>query len=150
MAINYAGKRFLTLPEQVAKNKDDIKALQDAPALVDITGNAGTATLAATITVAADNSGEDISYPLFVGSTTGPLAVKTDDGFTYIPSTGILQALRGSFGDLTVTGTLLTKNAQEVNIGDAVIKLNAEETEAPSENAGFEVERGTSTDAGII
>ena len=44
--------------------------------------------------------------------------------------------------DLTVTGTLLTKDAQQVNIGDAIILLNAEEAATPSENAGIEVERG--------
>ena len=46
--------------------------------------------------------------------------------------------------DLTVTGTLLTKDAQQVNLGDNIILLNAEETGTPSENAGIEVERGTS------
>ncbi len=47
--------------------------------------------------------------------------------------------------NITVHGTLLTKDSQNVNIGDAIITLNAEETGTPSENAGFEIERGTST-----
>ena len=47
--------------------------------------------------------------------------------------------------NVTVHGTLLTKDSQNVNIGDAIITLNAEETGTPSENAGFEIERGTST-----
>lgn len=53
-------------------------------------------------------------------------------------------------GDATITGTLLTKNAQEVNIGDAIILLNAEEVGVPSENAGIEIERGTSLNTSIL
>jgi hypothetical protein len=53
-------------------------------------------------------------------------------------------------GNLTVAGTLLTKDANEVNIGDAIIKLNAEETGAPTENAGIEIERGTSDNVFLL
>ena len=53
-------------------------------------------------------------------------------------------------GNLTVQGTLLTKDSQEVNIGDAIIKLNAEETGAPTENAGIEIERGTDTNVSLL
>jgi hypothetical protein len=55
-----------------------------------------------------------------------------------------------SVGDLTVTGTMLTKDSQQVNIGDAIIMLNAEEAGTPSENAGFEVERGTSSNVSFL
>ena len=48
-------------------------------------------------------------------------------------------------GDLTVNGTTTTINSNEVNIGDAIIKLNSDETGTPSQNAGLEIERGTST-----
>ena len=53
-------------------------------------------------------------------------------------------------GNLTVQGTLLTKDSQEVNIGDAIIKLNAEETGAPTEDAGIEIERGTETNVAFL
>lgn len=53
-------------------------------------------------------------------------------------------------GNLTVQGTLLTKDSQEVNIGDAIIKLNAEETGAPTEDAGIEIERGTDTNVAFL
>lgn len=53
-------------------------------------------------------------------------------------------------GNLTIAGTLLTKDSQEVNIGDAIIKLNAEETGAPTENAGIEIERGTSDNVFLL
>jgi len=47
--------------------------------------------------------------------------------------------------NLTVHGTTLTKDTQQVNIGDNIMLLNAEETGSPTENAGIEVERGTGT-----
>ena len=47
-------------------------------------------------------------------------------------------------GNLTVSGTTTTVNSTNVNIGDAIITLNADETGTPSQNAGIEVERGTS------
>lgn len=53
-------------------------------------------------------------------------------------------------GNLTVQGTLLTKDSQEVNIGDAIIKLNAEETGAPTEDAGIEIERGTDKNVAFL
>jgi hypothetical protein len=48
-------------------------------------------------------------------------------------------------GDLTVNGTTTSVNSNEVNIGDAIIVLNADETGTPSQDAGIEVERGTAT-----
>jgi len=53
-------------------------------------------------------------------------------------------------GNLTVNGTTTSINSNEVNIGDAIIKLNADETIAPSQNAGLEVERGTLTNVFLI
>jgi hypothetical protein len=53
-------------------------------------------------------------------------------------------------GNLTVQGTLLTKDSQEVNIGDAIIKLNAEEAGAPTEDAGIEIERGTEPNVAFL
>ena len=53
-------------------------------------------------------------------------------------------------GNLIVTGTTTSVNSNEVNIGDAIIKLNADEVGVPSQNAGFEVERGTSDNVSFI
>ena len=52
-------------------------------------------------------------------------------------------------GDLTVNGTTTTINTNELAIGDNIITLNSDETGAPSQNAGIEVERGTSTNVAI-
>ena len=48
-------------------------------------------------------------------------------------------------GNLTVSGTTTYINTTTLNIGDNIITLNADETGTPSQNAGIEVERGTST-----
>jgi len=53
-------------------------------------------------------------------------------------------------GNLTVNGTTTSVNSNQVNIGDAILTLNADETGAPSQNAGFEVERGTSANVQFI
>ena len=55
-------------------------------------------------------------------------------------------------GDLTVSGTTTTVNTTELNIGDAIITLNSDlaSVTAPSENAGIEINRGSSTDVKLI
>ena len=53
-------------------------------------------------------------------------------------------------GNLTVNGTTTTVNSNTVNIGDSIITLNSDETGAPSQNSGFEVERGTSTNVSFL
>ena len=53
-------------------------------------------------------------------------------------------------GDLTVSGTTTTVLSNTVNIGDSIITLNSDETGAPSENAGIEVERGNQTNKTLI
>ncbi|NBO69843.1 hypothetical protein EBV26_05065 [bacterium] len=48
-------------------------------------------------------------------------------------------------GDLTVSGTTTTVNTETINLADNIITLNSNETGTPSQNAGIEIERGTST-----
>ena len=48
-------------------------------------------------------------------------------------------------GDLTVNGTTTTVNSTTVSTGDNIIILNSDVTGSPSEDAGFEIERGDST-----
>jgi hypothetical protein len=107
------------------------------------------------------------------GTTAGPTATITREGLgdlsvSAFPSasgsaSGIVttgaQAFAGDKtfnddvivkGDLTVEGTVITKDSQQVNIGDNIVVLNAEEAGTPSESAGIEIERGTSTNAQLI
>jgi hypothetical protein len=53
-------------------------------------------------------------------------------------------------GDLIVTGTTTTVNSTEVNIGDSIILLNSDETGAPSQNGGIEIERGTADNVALF
>jgi len=46
-------------------------------------------------------------------------------------------------GNLTVEGTTTTIDSNTVNIGDNILVLNADETQAASQDAGIEIERGT-------
>ena len=53
-------------------------------------------------------------------------------------------------GNLTVNGTVTYVNSNTVEIGDNILLLNRDETGTPSQNAGIEVERGTSTNVSFI
>lgn len=48
-------------------------------------------------------------------------------------------------GNLTVSGTTTTVNSATLNVADNEITLNSDVTGVPSQNAGIEVERGSST-----
>ena len=64
----------------------------------------------------------------------------------------ITNALGGNVtitGNLTVNGTTTSVNSNTVNIGDNIIVLNSDETGTPSQNAGIEIERGTSTNVSL-
>ena len=52
-------------------------------------------------------------------------------------------------GNLTVNGTTTTVNSNTVSVGDNIIVLNGDETGTPSQDAGIEVERGTSTNVAL-
>ena len=51
--------------------------------------------------------------------------------------------------NLTVNGTTTTVNSNTVNIGDNILTLNSDEAGTPSQNAGLEIERGTSTNVSL-
>jgi len=53
-------------------------------------------------------------------------------------------------GNLTVSGTTTTVNSNTVNIGDSIITLNSDESGSPSQDAGIEVERGSSANRSLI
>jgi len=52
-------------------------------------------------------------------------------------------------GNLTVNGTTTTVNSNTVSVGDNIIVLNGDETGTPSQDAGIEVERGTSSNVAL-
>lgn len=108
-----------------------------------------------TITLSGDASGS--------GTTSIAVTVANDSHthdtryFTETEADGRFAALAGSSGqdfnaqnltvagDLTVSGTTTTVNTETIALADNIIVLNSNEASAPSQNAGIEVERGTST-----
>ena len=52
--------------------------------------------------------------------------------------------------DLTVNGTTTYINTTTLNVGDNIITLNNDEVGTPTQNAGFEVERGTSPNVSFL
>ena len=62
---------------------------------VDSAGNqdtSGTAALATSVTVTANNSTDETVYPVFVDGATGTQGAETDTGLSYNPSSGALTA----------------------------------------------------------
>ena len=53
-------------------------------------------------------------------------------------------------GNLTVSGTTTTVNSNTVSIADALILLNRDESGTPSHDSGYIIERGSSTNVGLI
>lgn len=53
-------------------------------------------------------------------------------------------------GNLTVNGTTTTVNSNTISVGDNIIVLNGDETGSPSQDAGIEIERGTSTNVSLL
>ena len=69
----------------------------------------GTAAIATTATVSANNTNDETVYPVFVDAATGNKGLETDTGLNYNPSTGVLTvgsvagAVTGSSTQITVT-----------------------------------------------
>ena len=129
----------------------------------DTTGSYVESLVAGTGVSVANNSGEGATPTIAIGqavgtsdnvafgniTTTGYLrgpANFTIDPATHADNTGTVVIA----GNLTVNGTTTTVNSNTVEIGDSIMLLNKDETGTPSENAGFEVERGTSTNVSLL
>ena len=87
-------------------------------------GNADTATLASTITI-ADESSDTTCFPLFATAASGSLAAKTGSNLTFNSSTGILTAT-GFTGTLTANDVKTALNADLS--GDFTIGTQADDT----------------------
>lgn len=85
----------------------------------------------------SNNSGENATPTIAIGQAVGTSASVT---FANINTTG--NVVVG--GNLTVSGTTTSINTETLTIDDNIIILNNNETGSPSQNAGIEVERGTS------
>ena len=111
---------------------------------------ASTATISTDLTIAADSGSDDT---VTLGTDTLTFAGTANEIETTVTNNQIQIGLvdnptvSGNLivsGNLTVSGTTTTVNTETINLADNIITLNSNETGTPSENAGIEVERGTS------
>jgi hypothetical protein len=109
----------------------------EADTLATVTGRGATTATAVSLTNATASS----------NTTTGALIVTGGVGVGGNLNVGGNTIITGN---LTVSGTTTTVNSNTVNIGDNIIVLNSDETGAASQNAGFEVERGTDANVQFI
>lgn len=126
-----------------------------------ITGGTGVSSTAAT-------SGEGTTHTLSIGQSVATNANPTFAGATLdavqvgITAAGEIDTTTGNLtidsaggtvtvddnltvtGNLTVSGTTTSVNTETVTVDDNIIVLNNNEAGTPSQNAGIEIERGTS------
>lgn len=93
------------------------------------------------------NNTSDASKPISTATQTAldlkaPLASPT---FTGTATTNDLTVS----GNLTVSGTTTSINTETLTVNDNIVVLNNNVTGAPTENAGIEVERGSSTNVAL-
>lgn len=91
--------------------------------------------------IAVDSSNND-RYITTVASASGAQTGYSHSNLKYNPSTETLTV-----SNLIVSGTSTTVNTETIDLADNIITLNSNETGTPSQDAGIEVERGTSANA---
>jgi hypothetical protein len=105
----------------------------------DTTGDYVQSLVAGTGITLSNNSGEGTTPTVAVNtSTIATLASPVFTGNVTVSNNLIVS------GNLTVSGSTTTVNTETVTIDDNIIVLNNNATGSPTENAGIEVERGTS------
>ena len=93
--------------------------------------------------VTADGIQIGISASLEIDTTAGNLTIDSAGGTVTIDDNLVVT------GDFTVSGTTTTVNTETINLADNLIVLNSNESGAPSQNAGIEIERGSSTNVAL-
>ena len=97
-------------------------------------------------TTGAISIGQDVATsatPTFTGLTITDKFFTSDSGATIVGNGEIT-------GNLLVRGTTTTINSETLTVNDNIIVLNNNVTGTPTENAGIEVERGTSANKSIL
>lgn len=109
----------------------------------DTTGNYVAGVTGGTGVSVTGSGSEGAAVSVAIGQAVG---TTNDVTFNSVTTTGGVTI----GGNLTVSGTTTTVNSTQVNIGDNIIVLNADETSVPSQSAGIEIERGTSTNKQLL
>lgn len=135
--------------------------------------NAGVTSLAGTsnqVSVSASTGAVTLSLPqnihtganpTFAGVTAGNIQVgitgdneiDTSSGNLTIDSVGGTVTIDDNLivtGDLTVSGSVTYINTETLEVADNIVILNSNVTGSPTENAGIEIERGTSTNTSLL
>jgi len=89
--------------------------------------------------------GDILSVPNITIADNGEIGSATTPNALVIASDGSVTVA----GDLTVNGTQTILNTQTVEIEDNILLLNRNATGAPTLDAGFEIERGTSLNVAL-
>ena len=100
------------------------------------TGDYVASLVAGTGVTLTNNSGETATPTVAIGQAVG-----TTSNVTF---NDVIVS-----GNLTVSGTSTTVNTETLTVNDNIIVLNNNASGAPSENAGIEVERGSSTNVAL-
>jgi hypothetical protein len=103
---------------------------------VKTTGDYVSSLVAGTGVTLSNNSGETATPTIAIGQAVGTSASVTFANLTIT-------------GDLTVSGTTTAINTTELMVDDNLVVLNSNVTAAPTENAGIEVERGSSANVAL-
>ncbi len=128
----------------------------------DVTGsgtvtNLGNVSFAATIQPNSVALGTDTTgdYVATLVGTTNQITVSPNSGESAAVTVGLPNDVTITNdltvgGNLTVNGTVTAVNTETTTLNDNIIVLNNNETGTPSQNAGIEVERGTSANVSIL
>jgi hypothetical protein len=139
----------------------------------DTTGDYVASLVAGTGVTLTNNSGETATPTVAIGQAVGTtdnvtFAGVTADAITIgVTAAGEIDTTSGNLtidsaggtvtiddnltvtGDLTVSGTTTSINTETLTVDDNIIVLNNNVTGSPTENAGIEVERGTSANVSV-
>jgi hypothetical protein len=113
-----------------------------------VTSNATNSNTGSTI-VFRDGSGNFSAGTItasLTGNVTGNVASTGSNTMASLTTTG--NVIVG--GNLTVSGTTTTVDTETLLLADNLITLNHNETGTPSQDAGIEIERGTSTNKTLV
>lgn len=94
--------------------------------------------------ISAASTDDSDYYLTSVLNATGAQTGYSHSALRFNPSTETLVTQ-----NLIVSGTSTTVNTETINLADNIITLNSNAIGTPSENAGIEVERGTSDNVGL-
>ena len=160
--VSFDGSENVTLTATIGPDAVALGTDTSGDYVATITGTtnqvtvSGTGTEGRAVTLSTPQDIHSGASPTFAGATLGNLQVgvtndneiDTASGNLTIDSAGGTVTVDDNVivtGDLTVQGTTTTVSTETLLVADNLITLNSNVTGTPTENAGIEIERGTST-----